>query len=119
MMASYEIAVQKTLVHEGGFQNDPDDHANWTSGQIGVGILKGTKFGITAVDMPDADIENLTTEEAVAYYAEHYWKTLYAQIDSQLIANKLFDMGVLFGVGVAVRMIQATLNIDVDGDFGP
>jgi lysozyme family protein len=81
-------------------------------------------MGITQADMPGVDIQTITQDQAIAYYAEHYWKTLYSQIDSQDVADKLFDMGVLFGVGTAVVMLQATLCSEsavctVDGIFGP
>lgn len=120
-MADARIAIAITLdvAHEGGFQNDHDDRANWTGGQVGVGTLVGTKYGITYADMPGADIKNLTEEQATEYYLEHYWKTLYSQIESQDVASKLFDLGVLFGVGTAVGMLQTTLNIAVDHVFGP
>ena len=118
-MADFKIAVLLTLEHEGGFQKDPNDHANWSSGVIGQGTLVGTKYGITALDMPGADIENLTSDQAVEYYVEHYWKSLYSQINSQLVANKLFDLGVLFGVGTAVGILQLTVGVTVDHNFGP
>src|SRR5579864_5653858 len=97
-----EAAISKTLVHEGGFQKMPNDHANWSSGKIGEGELIGTKYGITAIDMPGVDIENLTEDQAIQYYKEHYVKSLYSQIVSQSVGEKLFDLGVLFGVGTAV-----------------
>jgi len=112
------IAITLDPAHEGGFQDNPNDRANWTGGQVGVGQLVGTKYGITALDMPGTDIKNLTVEQATAYYLEHYWKPLYAQIESQAIANKLFDMGVLFGVGTAVKRLQEALGISADGVFG-
>jgi lysozyme family protein len=120
-MADFRTAVLITIddAHEGGFQKNPNDHANWSGGKIGEGALVGTKYGITAVDMPGADIENLTVDQAVEYYSEHYWKVLYSQIQSQDIANKLFDMGVLWGVGTAVGILQLTLGITVDHSFGP
>jgi lysozyme family protein len=46
----------------------------------------------------------------VAYYSEHYWKPLYSQIIDQGIANKLFDMGVLLGVGESAYLLQRALN---------
>jgi lysozyme family protein len=118
-MADFKIAVQKTLVHEGGFQKNPNDHANWSSGKIGEGQLIGTKYGITAVDMPGVDIENLTPNQAIAFYAERYWKTNYSQIESQAVADKLFDLGVLFGVHVAVGILQTVLGVTSDGVVGP
>src|SRR5262249_3745454 len=78
-----------------------------------------TKYGITPADMPGVAIKDLTVEQAIAYYTEHYWKSLYSQISSQLIANKLFDMGVLFGIGEAVKCLQRALDVNADGIFGP
>jgi lysozyme family protein len=113
------ILITLDLAHEGGFQKNPKDRANWTGGQVGVGTLVGTNGGITALDMPGVDIEHLTLEQKIEYYTEHYWKPLYSQIDAQGIANKLFDLGVLFGVGTAVKNLQAALDLNMDGIFGP
>jgi len=120
-MADARIAILITLdpAHEGGFQKNPHDRANWTGGQVGVGTLVGTNGGITALDLPGADIEHLTVDQKVAYYLEHYWKPLYSQIADQVIANKLFDMGVLFGIGTAVKALQFALDVTADGIFGP
>ena len=125
-MADFKTAVLITIdpEHEGGYQNNPHDHANWSSGVIGQGELIGTKYGITAVDLPGVVIKDLTPDQAVVYYEQHYWKSLYSQIESQIVANKLFDLGVLFGVGTAIRILQAILaptfsDVAVDGNFGP
>jgi len=113
------IAIPFTLVHEGGFQKDPDDPGNWTGGSKDVGELKGTKFGISAHEFPNEDIENLTVERAIEIYQEGYWKPHYGEIQYQPLANKLFDLGVMMGVGSAVHVLQIVLNIPVDGIFGP
>lgn len=109
-MADFRTAVLKTLVHEGGYVNNPADKGG------------PTNFGITQEDMPGMDMQTITEDQAVDYYAANYWKSGYSQITSQAVANKLFDMGVLFGVGTAVRMLQLALfqfGLTVDGIFGP
>lgn len=117
--AKTAILITIDLAHEGGFQANPKDRANWTGGQVGHGTLVGTKYGVTTLDMPGVAIADLTMDQAAAYYLEHYWKPLYSQITSQPLANKLFDLGVLFGVGTAVKNLQAVLNLEMDGIFGP
>ena len=107
------------LAHEGGFQANPKDRANWTGGHVGVGTLVGTKYGITTLDMPGVVIADITPEQAITYYIEHYWKALYSEIISQALANKLADLGVLFGVGTAVKNLQSALFLEMDGLFGP
>lgn len=111
-MADFNIAVQKTLVHEGGFVNNPNDPGG------------ATKYGITQKDMPGVNIADITEEQAAEYYSENYWKPLYSQIDDQAVASKIFDMGVLFGVGEAVKLLQIVLqeafpSVTIDSDFGP
>lgn len=117
-MADLNVSIYITLQNEGGFQANPRDRANWTGGQVGVGTLVGTKYGITTLDMPGVEIAALTPAQAVAFYVEHYWKPLYSQINAQPVANKLFDLGVLFGVGEAVKCLQGALHIAADGLFG-
>jgi lysozyme family protein len=110
-MADFQIAVQKTLVHEGGYVNNPDDKGG------------PTKYGITQADMPGANIANITPEQATMYYSAHYWKDLYSQINDQPLAEKLFDCGVLFGVKTAVKLLQISMSDEIqvasDGAFGP
>ena len=106
-MSSFEIAVAITLQHEGGYVNDPADPGG------------ATNMGITQRDLPDTPIQNLTVAQAVAYYSNTYWKGLYSSLTSQQLANKLFDWGVLFGVGTAVKVLQGVLGIKQDGLFGP
>jgi lysozyme family protein len=126
-MADFNQAIQKTLIHEGGYQNFAHDKGNWYNG-----INYGTKYGITPQDIvtyfpsliSDLNcVRNLTTDQAVTIYKAGYWKDLYSQINSQLLAEKLFDMGVLMGVGTAVKQLQITIKntmmIVPDGAFGP
>ena len=106
-MADFQQAVALTLQHEGGYVNDPADPGG------------ATNMGITQRDLPETPIQNLTVAQAVAYYSNTYWKGLYSSLTSQQLANKLFDWGVLFGVGTAVKVLQGILGIKQDGLFGP
>ena len=47
--ANLERGLAHVFGHEGGLSLDPNDRGNWTSGVIGKGELKGTKFGIASV----------------------------------------------------------------------
>lgn len=110
-MADFKTAVSKTLTHEGGYVNNPADRGG------------PTKYGITQADMPGVNIANITADQAAQYYAENYWKPLYSQITDQLLAEKVFDMGVLFGAATAVKMLQISMTNEIglvsDGVFGP
>jgi lysozyme family protein len=97
-MSDFNIAVKLTLQHEGGYVDNPNDAGG------------ATNMGIEQRDLPNIPIRDLTVQQAVAYYQERYWKQFYSQIASQDIANKLFDMGVLFVVGEAAYLLQRALN---------
>ena len=56
---TFDKAFDRLIGHEGEFTNDPKDRGNWTTGVIGRGQLKGTKFGISAMTYPHLDIINL------------------------------------------------------------
>lgn len=86
---------------EGGFQNYSWDIGNWTGGKVGVGELKGTKYGISAASYPDLDIENLTLAEADAIYFRDYWQASGAS-ELPWPGNLIvFDTAVLHGTGTA------------------
>ena len=123
-MGDFNIAVTVTLANEGGFQDNPNDAGNWTGGEINSGELKGTKFGISAQEFPSQNIRNLTQEQAEAIYKSKYWLVLYEAIKDQFVTNKLFDLGVLFGQGTAIKILQTVLqpqfsDVKVDEIFGP
>ena len=105
-MSDINISIKKTLQHEGGYTNNSADAGG------------PTKYGITSHDLPEANIENLTVDEAVGYYREHYVKPLYPQIQNQDVLDKLFDFGVLFGVATATIQLQRILGVHPTGFFG-
>jgi lysozyme family protein len=112
-VGNFDISVALTLVNEGGFQKIPSDKGNWTGGQVNVGELKGTKYGISASQFPTEDIENLTVDRAKELYftsPKEFWNPLYEQIKDQFVCNKVFDVGVLFGPPRAVKDLQEILQ---------
>jgi hypothetical protein len=61
MPSNFDIAIEKTLAHEGGNVNDPED----AGGQ--------TKFGISRRAYPHIHISTLTRQQAIAMYKRDYW----------------------------------------------
>ena len=119
----FAAAVARVLSNEGGFQKNPKDRGNWTGGQIGVGELRGTKYGISARAHPDVDIENLTVAEAEAIIYTDYWSKFHLSFLPASIAGKALDMAVLCGGVPAIECLQRALRvckqpIAVDGAIG-
>lgn len=121
-MSDLKISISKTLVHEGGYVNNPADPGG------------ATKYGVTQRDINGlpgfpANVADLTEDQAITYYLQYYWikfgskgklaQTYYPQIIAQGVLDKLYDMSVLFGIGTAVQLLQIVLNCATDGAFGP
>lgn len=63
------------MVWEGGatvskIRSDP---GNWTGNRVGIGQLKGTKWGVAAGSHPTLDIAALTPEAASKIFELQYW----------------------------------------------
>lgn len=116
---TWPFVFDQVLGHEGGFTDDRRDRGNWTSGKIGVGQLKGTKYGISAMSYPSLDIRNLTTAQARDIYKRDYWDRLKGDRLPEGVDLAAFDYAVNSGVGRAARSLQQLVGVKVDGLIGP
>lgn len=107
-----------TIGIEGKFGADPYDRGNWTGGAMGVGELKGTKFGISAAAYPDLDIENLTFDDAVGIYQRDYLAKIRGADLPPPLALLVFDFAVNSGVREAIDKLQLVVGADRDGVIG-
>lgn len=115
----FDLAFERVVLHEGGFQNDPHDRGNWTTGKIGQGELKGTKYGISSMTYPHLDIENLTEEQVRAIYFEDWWQALGMERFRPAMQYQLFDAAVQHGWHRAVKTLQQAVGAKEDGIIGP
>lgn len=112
-MADFKLAIKGLLKHEGGYSHDPDDQGG------------KTKFGISKRSYPGEDIAALTKTDAIAIYERDWWvKYGYEKINSQLVADKVFDLSVNVGAKWAHRICQRALlaeghKVVEDGMLGP
>lgn len=118
MSISFEKAFERLIGHEGNYQNDYHDRGNWTTGRIGEGELKGTKYGISAMSYPHLDIRNLTKLEAMVIYRRDFWDRFGDNMPAA-VRFQLFDAGVNHGPGNAIRMLQRAVGVADDGRIGP
>lgn len=119
-MAKFEIAHKITAINEGGYTDEPDDNGNWTGGKKGAGKLIGTKYGISApvlmaylVRVPTVnEMKNLTHQVVRSIYKKNYWDSIRGdEIESQEIANGIYDMAVNAGVGTAIILAKRARNL--------
>lgn len=112
MTSRFNEAAEIVLGHESGYQNLYNDRGNWTSGKIGVGVNKGTKYGITAMTYPTLDIKNLTLDEARAIYKRDYWDKMNGDKLEPALALVAFDTAINSGVGKAIELLYKTDDVD-------
>lgn len=116
---NFDQAFERVIGHEGGFDDNPKDRGNWTSGKIGVGQLKGTKYGVSAATYPTLDIANLTLEDAKRLYLRDFWGSAGCDLVPIGMKFDLFDTAVNSGPGMAVRLLQRAAGVIDDGVIGP
>lgn len=114
----WPTAKKGTLTMEGGYQCDPDDKGNWTGGKCGVGELKGTKYGISAMSYPHEDIKNLTKERAEYLYKRDYWDRCKCGFMPDPLSVAVFDYAINSGTVQAIKDLQRSLGVVVDGIIG-
>jgi len=118
MKVNYVNCLAFTLKYEGGYSSNRKDPGNWTGGKVGVGKLKGTKYGIAAHSYPNLDIKNLTLDDVKPIYEKNYWRPI--QGDSLPLGIDLatFDSGVMSGPSRGAKWLQAALGVKQDGVVG-
>lgn len=126
-MAHFESAFAKTLFHEGGYVNDPDD----LGGETFKGIARNmhpTWTGWTIIDhckelpnFPDImeELPEMNSEVEKFYYT-HFWQKIKGDaIQNQSVAESVFDFCVNSGVKTGVSIAQKVLEVNSDGIVGP
>lgn len=105
------MALQRTLTLEGDFVHDPDDPGG------------ATRFGITQRvarrNGYQGDMQALPLDIARAIYWQDYWVPAGCPELPPIIASPQFDAAVNTGVGTAIKMLQAAVNVHQDGIIGP
>lgn len=116
---AFDKSIIRVFGHEDGYQCDPIDRGNWTTGIVGQGELRGTKYGICAMSYPYLDIKNITLDRAKEIYWNDFWSRLNANHFNAAIGYQLFDSCVNHGIGNTVKMIQRAVGEIDDGIMGP
>ncbi len=133
-MADFSVSLTKTLKNEGKIFHDHDTGEYSVQG-ISVWTLRSLNLLPKTVDLQapasSSDIafsNSLTPDQIADIYRHLYWNYLQADvINSQLVADKLFDLAVNDGPCTAIRLLQQGLNrlswlageLTEDGFMGP
>ena len=120
-MADFAPALAKTLIHEGGYSNNPHDHG----GSTNKGITQKTyDLWQDHVGQPQRNVKGISDSEISDIYYHFYWKpSRCEELIAQPVAEKVFDLCVNCGLKAATRILQQACNdsghlISVDGLLG-
>ena len=130
-MANFQAAFDRTLKHEGGYANIPGDRGGetykgisrkWNPKWPGWQTIDDykTSLSLSALNSALAKNESLA-KEVWAFYQDQYWTPLYCgEIDSQAVANELFDTAVIMSKRWATKFLQRGVNaLNKDQTFYP
>ena len=119
-MAQFEPAFDKMLANEGGYKlvNVQGD----SGGETYAGIARNyhnTWSGWSYID--SNDLSNPQLQELVkTFYKSNFWDTVSGdQINSNQIADSIFDFAVNAGVSTSAKIAQGIVGAGMDGKIGP
>lgn len=109
---TFQTAMSRVLLMEGGYSNDPNDPGGETN------------FGISKRSYPDRDIANLSQADAVAIYREDFWQKTQIVSLADAVAGAAFDLAVNMGAKAGIKIVQRAISfagttIVDDGVIGP
>ncbi len=115
-MDAFNTALTFTMREEGGFVDNPNDHGKATN----HGITQKTYDQYrTSLALPLQTVRWITVKEVDDIYSQMYWSTAHCQDMPLELAVCHFDWAVNHGPSGAIRTLQQSLDVDVDGVYGP
>ena len=102
---TFAEVFDRTIGHEKGYVNDPEDPGGETN------------WGISKRSYPTTNIKDLTREDAQAIYFRDFWTPLGKDL-SEAVAYQVFDATVNHGLGNATRILQRAVGVADDGHWG-
>lgn len=115
MKVNFDKCLELLLIHEGGFVNDRRDNGGMTN--LGVTIRVWEEW--VGHPVSEKEMRNLTPLMVKALYKRKYWDACRADELISGVDYCVFDVSVNSGVGRAVKLLQQTIGVTVDGGFGP
>ena len=113
--STYDAALARLLVHEGGYTNHPADPGGPTNFGITIyDFRKYVKSGATA-----ADFRAMKVEDAKAIYRAKYWDAQRCDELPAGVDDSVFDYGVNSGIGRSKKVLQRVVGVKDDGVLGP
>jgi lysozyme family protein len=105
--SSYDEALARLLVHEGGYSNHPSDPGGPTNG--GITIFDARAYW--KKDATAADVREMPVEVAKDIYRSKYWGAMRCDELPTGVDYAAFDYGVNSGIGRSGRVLRRILGL--------
>jgi lysozyme family protein len=105
--SSYDAALARLLVHEGGYTNDAADPGGPTN--FGITIYDYRKY--VKPDATAADVRAMKLDEAKAIYRAKYWGAQRCDELPAGVDDAVFDYGVNSGIGRSGKVLRRCLKL--------
>jgi lysozyme family protein len=104
---TYDAAIARLLVHEGGYSNHPADPGGPTN--FGITIYDYRKY--VKPDATAADVKAMKVEEAKHIYRAKYWCAQRCDELPAGVDDAVFDYGVNSGIGRSGKVLRRCLKL--------
>lgn len=119
-MTEFQRALQKVLVHEGGYSNHKEDPGGATMKGVTQRVYDAYR---KSMNMSPVPVRQISASEIEAIYRQKYWNLLKGDQMPAGVGYVVFDGGVNSGVSRSVKWLQMALapyyTGVVDGLIGP
>lgn len=119
IMAQFEPAFEKMIRNEGGYQLHKVEGDR--GGMTYAGISRRYHPHWPGWELIDSDrMDPRLTESVREFYRGQFWEPIQGDdIETQEVAESLFDFAVNAGISTAVKLAQVATGTTPDGIFGP
>lgn len=108
--------IDRVIVREGGYVDDPDD----PGGATNMGITFATLEKWRDKRIVKSEVKRLDRAEAIQIYYQMYWTQIGLEnIDDWWSREFIFDWVVNAGFKNPIRNLQRLVNVKADGVLGP
>ncbi|MBP8005363.1 MAG: glycoside hydrolase family 108 protein [Acinetobacter sp.] len=111
MSLTFNQVFERTIVHEGGWVNNPKDPGGETNWGITIATARANGY--------QGPMKSLTRKQASEIYYKAFWLRANCEQYTGAISYQLFDAAVNHGIGNAIRMLQRAVGVVDDGKVGP
>jgi lysozyme family protein len=114
MQNNFEKCLEKLLIHEGGFVNNPADPGGMTN----LGVTARVWEEWVGHPVSEKEMRNLTPLMVTPLYKKKYWDACFADELVSGLDYCVFDVAVNSGVGRAIKLLQSCVGATPDGSYG-